>query len=125
MPAGALCAGGKRLLECADESNPCRQAYLKTLTEWGLKPEDGRCSWDPVVTLLAVRGVNGVYGHKAGRGGMNRVYRNGTNEWVPDPKRLHPLHSYLALNSNDPYYKGPIRALEKEIDRLICVGPAK
>ena len=42
---------GGRLSECSDDSNPCRQALIDQCG-WG----NGRCSWDPIVTLHAIRG---------------------------------------------------------------------
>ena len=43
---------GGRLSSCSNDSNPCRQAVIDQ-EGWG----NGRCSWDPVVTLHAIRGI--------------------------------------------------------------------
>jgi hypothetical protein len=128
---------GGRLLECANEANPCRQSYLKTLTAWGLRPEDGRASWDAIVTLAAVRGVAEVHGQKVGLGGTNVVDRNGTNVWFDgvDPTSSH--QNYLVLEG-DQWWKKMEKdivhnthsvasktraALRQEIDRLLCRSP--
>ena len=43
---------GGRLSSCSDDRNPCRQALIDQCG-WG----NGRCSWDPIVTLHAIRGI--------------------------------------------------------------------
>ena len=52
---------GRRLSYCASERNPCRAA-LEDQQGFG----NGRCSWDPVVTLRAVRSDMSQYVEHAG-----------------------------------------------------------
>ena len=52
---------GRRLSTCTDERNPCRAA-LEDQQGWG----NGRCSWDPVVTLKAIRSDSSDYAQESG-----------------------------------------------------------
>ena len=52
---------GRRLSTCADERNPCRAA-LEDQQGWG----NGRCSWDPIVTLKAIREDSSDYAVESG-----------------------------------------------------------
>ena len=100
---------------------------------WGLPPEEGRASWDALVTLVAVRGVEAVGARVEGRGGVNWVDANGTNIWLPgtDPRRRQ---SYLVLRGDEDHYSmeadtkaGRLpqheRDLQREIERLLCRPP--
>ena len=140
---GEFGTGGGDLLDCADTRNPCRQAYWRTLTAWNQDPYKGRASWDPLVTLAAVRGVENVHGRKLGAGGHNVVDPNGTNVWY-DGDDAESRQSYMALKG-DIFYKdleerqkesqqgargrvpGGLPSttidLKEEIDRLLCIPP--
>ena len=52
---------GRRLSYCTDERNPCRAA-LEDQQGFG----NGRCSWDPVVTLKAIRPDSSDYATESG-----------------------------------------------------------
>ena len=52
---------GRRLSTCTDERNPCRAA-LEDQQGWG----NGRCSWDPIVTLKAIRPDSSDYAQESG-----------------------------------------------------------
>ena len=52
---------GRRLSSCTDERNPCRAA-LEDQQGWG----NGRCSWDPIVTLKAIRSDSSDYAQESG-----------------------------------------------------------
>ena len=71
---------GSRLSTCATPSNPCRQAYLDYLGGSGRS----RYSWDPLTTLVAVRGVAAAgCAECTDCDGVNRVDSNtGANAWV-------------------------------------------
>jgi hypothetical protein len=99
---GLLFPTGDRLMTCADATNPCRQAMITTLNDWHQNPANGRASWDQMVTLMAVRGVAGVGGHKGGVGGTNVVDPGGTNHW-DDSKDSN--HSYLAMDGDEAWMK--------------------
>ena len=115
-------------------------------------PQGGRASWDPVVTLVAVRGVQAIPGAYTVRG-ANLLAYNGTNYWVDegdDPTAAAPRdwpkadrynappanQSYLAMEGDGPWKEmetrarqrgGPPRVVEdlkQEIDRLLCRSPA-
>jgi hypothetical protein len=67
---------GGQLTADTPTTNPCRRAYVDHQG-----PNTARESWDPVTTLVAVRGVEQHY--IVHRGGHNRVNRtDGTNVWV-------------------------------------------
>ena len=148
---GEIGTGGRDVLACAPETNPCRQAFQRTLTAWNQDPQGGRASWDPVVTLVAVRGVQAIPGAFTVRG-ANLLAHNGTNYWVDegvDPTAAAPRdwpkadrytappanQSYLAMEGDGPWKAmetrarqrgGPPRVVEdlkQEIDRLLCRSP--
>lgn len=130
---GFMFPTGQTLLQCATETNPCRQALVATLQDWNQDPSNGRASWDAIVTLTAVRGATGVGGHKGGVGGKNMVDDGGTNHWVPG---TGSTQSYLVLEG-DAYWKkmdediraghGPptLTEMKDEINRLLCRPPVE
>ena len=124
---------GDALLQCAPVRNPCRAALITTKRAWSQEPATGRASWDAMVTLLAVRGAQGVRGHKGGVGGTNHVDAGGTNHWVRGPPTSR--HSYLVLDGDRAdwpeqvfYDERPVtpalQEMKDEINRLLCLPPA-
>jgi len=112
---------GRRLSYCTSERNPCRAA-LEDQQGFG----NGRCSWDPVVTLRAVRSDMSKYVEHAGEGdGRVNVDYWGTNTWQDGDISGH---KWLVLNGywqNDwGQVDGARRALEDDIDDLLCDAPA-
>ena len=129
---GFLFPTGGALLQCAPQANPCRQALITTLTTWNQNPANGRASWDAVVTLAAVRGVESMGGSKGGLGGTNVVDRGGTNHWEMGDGKSN--QSYLVMEGDKPMKElnaeiaagrpPPILAeMRDEIDRLLCREP--
>jgi len=111
---------GRRLSYCTNERNPCRAA-LEDQQGFG----NGRCSWDPVVTLRAVRSDFSRWTEHAGEGdGRVNVDYWGTNTWQDGDISGH---KWLVLNgawSNDwGMVDGARRSLEDEIDDLLCAVP--
>ena len=104
---------GARLEHCATEANPCRRAFMDYKRD---NPEGwnrhGRCSWDPLTTLIAVRGAsassNGV-SECTNCDGVNDVTDGGHNHWVPGPPSNQ---SYLILND--------AQVAADAIDALLC-----
>ena len=111
---------GRELSYCASNRNPCRAA-LEDQQGYG----NGRCSWDPVVTLRAVREDFTQWAENAGEGdGRLNVDYWGTNTWQDGDISGH---KWLVLNgawSEDwGMVNGARRSLEEVIDDLLCQGP--
>lgn len=128
---GVLVHGPASTCASAVQRNPCRHALISTLSAWQQDPANGRASWDAIVTLAAVRGVESIGGHKAGYGGVNVVDRGGTNHWRPG---TGSRQSYLALRGDKHWREidADIAAgrpppildeMRDEIDRLLCITP--
>ena len=115
---------GGSLEGCAPASNPCRAAYINycaTLPNGCTdEPAQGkgkfRFSWDPLTTLVAVRGASA-----AGNGvtectdcdGRNSVdAASGNNHWVPG---ANANQTYLVLHSG--------LTAGNAIDKLLCQPP--
>jgi hypothetical protein len=81
-----------------------------------LGEEVDRNSWDPLTTILAVRGAAAVSCEEVGQGGRNEVREDGSNYWVEDAQDA-PNQSYLLLL--DAEAAGDI------IDDLLCSPPAR
>ena len=107
---------GAAMESCAPSSNPCRLALLdfRDRAGWGWGP-GGRSSYDPLTTLLAVRGVS-----REGMGfsecddcdGVNYIDEaNGANHWVAGPPSNQ---SYVVLQD-----RGIAQAA---LDALLCQG---
>lgn len=101
---------GAVLSQCAPVENPCRAAFINY--EGG--PNRSRYSWDPLTTLIAVRGVQaGSCSECTNCSGVNAVdARTGNNEWVPGPKSNE---SYIMLDDG--------AAAGASIDKLLCQQP--
>jgi len=143
---GLLFPSGGSLIDCAPQTNPCRQAMVHTLQEWNQEPRNGRASWDQHVTLMAVRGVEGAGGHKLGEGGVNVIDPEGTNHWR---EGSGSRQSYVAMDGDEAWFESlwaridddelvldgmyedvrwgrapPILdEIKGEIDRLLCMRP--
>lgn len=100
---------GGRLTSCAPESNPCRAAMISYMG-----PNKGRCSWDPLTTLVAVRGAANVSCSECTNcDGVNSVDgKTGNNEWVSGPTSNQ---TYLLIHD--------IEAAGAAIDDLLCQTP--
>ena len=110
---------GAALTTCSSPTNPCRQAYIDYLGG----PYKKRNSWDPITTLIAVRGTDGVPGiddcpanNNVCRG-HNSINPDCTSTWVP---HSDSNHTYVSLTFND---RRKIESIGSEIDRLICQRP--
>ena len=118
-PASARTAG----TECAPASNPCRAAYINYCennpagcTAAAKGEGRNRFSWDPLTTLVAVRGAsaagNGVHectdcdGHNV----LNAT--SGDNEWHRGP---NANQSYLVLDDGEK--------AGNALDSLLCQPP--
>jgi len=105
---------GAALETCAPRESPCRQALMDFRRDnpgaWG---PGGRMSFDPITTLVAVRGVVRTVGvaECTGCDGHNAV-RAGRNEWVAGARTNE---SYLVLTDN--------ATIGKAIDDLLCRPP--
>lgn len=107
---------GAVLETCAVEASPCRRAFMDFKRDnpegWG---QGGRCSWDPLTTLIAVRGATA-----AGAGvtectdcdGVNSVSSDGSNHWVPGPPSNQ---TYLVLQD--------AAVAAQVMDALLCQPP--
>ena len=117
VEVGLRVVSGAVLSRCTPASNPCRQAIVDY--EGGVGK--GRFSWDPLTTLMAVRGAAGVACTACGQGecaGANSVNAStGANHWVHGA----PTNSsYLLLRD--------AHAASAAIDELLCESsssPAK
>ena len=98
---GEIGTGGADVLACAGEGSPCRQAFKRTLEAWRQDPSRGRASWDPVVTLMAVRGIDSIPGAFRVRG-TNLVAFNGTNYCAPPPPPTISHNVHAAKGSLTP-----------------------
>jgi len=113
---------GSSLSWCAGDENPCRAALID---QQGFG--NGRCSWDGVVTLRAIRGTaDSVGASEAGRGdGRATVSYWGANDWVDDGSSGH---SWLVLNGawDNDYntMEDTRRNIEGIIDDLLCNEPS-
>ena len=107
-------SGGANFQKCkvANATNPVRAAVVNY--EHG--PNKSRMSWDPLTTLIAVRGAHaGSCSETGSPQGANVIDPiNGTNKWVNDSKRAGN-QSYLLLH--DAGAAGAV------IDSLLCQGP--
>jgi hypothetical protein len=103
---------GGALSSCAPVSNPCRQAIIDF--EGG--PNKSRYSWDPLNTLMAVRGAAAASCHECTNcSGSNTVDSStGNNHWV---RGKASNQSYLVLD--DPVAAGAA------LDKLLCQSPSK
>ena len=108
---------GEALESCATRDNPCRHAYMAYRRDsfWGWAP-GGRSSWDPLATLVAIRGASA---EREGLvecsdcSGINDVF-NGRNTWRRDRASNQ---SYLVLHD--------AKAAGDALDQLLCQGPKK
>lgn len=103
---------GGVLTDCAPPSNPCRRAIIDRQG-----PGTPRSSWDPLVTLTAIRGVDAVHCNQQGRGGRCVVSPEGVNKWVTPGVN----ETYLAFNAPA---NASMQALGRTIDVLLCRPPA-
>ena len=100
---------GGRLTQCAPVSNPLRQAFVDNQG-----PGNDRCSWDPLTTLIAVRGAAaGACAECSDCDGTNAVDPStGDNKWVPGPRSNQ---TYVVLQN--------ATAAGIAIDDLLCTPP--
>lgn len=99
---GVEVQSGGRLSDCAAESNPCRAAYI----DYEGGPNKSRFSWDPLTTLVAVRGASAAacsyhhhHNNKTGGGGGHNVINSttGDNQWIDDG--IDSNQTYLVLHN--------------------------
>ena len=113
---------GSELSWCAGDDNPCRAALID---QQGFG--NGRCSWDPVVTLRAIRGTaESVGATVAGYGdGKATVDFWGENNWIDGD---YTGHSWLVLNGawDNDYntMEATRRNIEGVINDLLCNEPS-
>ena len=113
MQVGLRVLHGAALTTCASDDNPARTAYLDYLQG----PFRARFSWDPLTTMVAVRGIAGVPPIAACTqcDGVNVIDAgSGNNEWVLGG-RSH--QTYLVLRNGT--------AAGEAIDALLCQPPAR
>eukprot|EP00937_MAST-01D_sp_MAST-1D-sp2_P002065 g2065.t1 len=106
---GAQVRSGGRLTACAPAANPCRQAFVDNQ---GAGKD--RLSWDPLTTLIAVRGAAaGSCAACADCDGVNAIdAATGQNAWVAGPAANQ---SYVLLKD--------AQAAGDAIDNLLCQAP--
>jgi len=106
---GIQVQSGGRLTDCASQNNPCRQAFI----DYGGRGQS-RYSWDPLSTLVAVRGTKGAHCSECTDcDGVNEVdSRNGDNSWKMGATSSQ---SYLVLDD--------AKAAGDAIDQLLCQPP--
>ena len=102
---------GGRLSTCTPASNPCRAAFI----DYEGAPGKSRYSWDPLTTLLAVRGVVPSIGIApcTDCAGVNHVTADGNNNWVPSPTSTN--QSFIVLVDG--------KLAGDAIDDLLCIPP--
>jgi hypothetical protein len=115
---GRLIRTGAALEACAPVDNPCRRAFMDYQRDnpdgWAA---GGRCSWDPLTTLVAVRGASAsASGVRECEqcDGENVVTSGGNNHWAPGPPSNQ---SYLVLED--------ARKAAAVLDHLLCQPPAR
>jgi len=105
-------SGGARFQKCpvATTKNPCREAMVN----YEKGPNKSRFSWDPLTTLIAVRGPEaGSCSECTNCDGKNLINpETGANAWSKGAKTNQ---TYLLLN--DPQKAG------EAIDQLLCQPP--
>ena len=106
---GAPVQCGGALTSCAPPANPCRQAFIDQMGAG-----NDRDSWDPLTTLIAVRGAaGGSMAECTNCDGYNEGNStSGDNRWVPGP---FANQSYLVEGDKD--------AAGKALDQLLCQPP--
>eukprot|EP00966_Prymnesium_polylepis_P316678 7317161-Prymnesium_polylepis.1 len=99
---------------CASTGNPCRQAYIDYLGG----PDKDRFSWDPLTTLVAVRGPDAVPGVEDcdDCNGRNEIWPDCSNHWVEEEGSSQ---SYLRLRWDELHEAGAA------IDSLLCQAPGR
>jgi inosine-uridine nucleoside N-ribohydrolase len=109
---GVVQSGGAGFQKCAvaTTANPIRAAMISY--EHG--PNRSRCSWDPLTTLVAVRGAAAASCAECTNcDGRNVIDPNtGENKWVSGP---NANQTYLLLND--------AKAAGETLDALLCQGP--
>jgi hypothetical protein len=75
---GAQIMSGAQLTTDGPDNDPVKAAY-----KWYTGYNVSRESWDPVTMLYALYGLGETL-EFAGEAGRNRVWPNGSNEWVED-----------------------------------------
>lgn len=107
---GVRVQSGAKLSTCANASNPCRQAMISYEGGTGRS----RFSWDPLTTLVAVRGaVAGSCSECTDCAGHNVVDGStGNNQWV---NGTSTNETYLLLHDAE--------AAGAAIDELVCQPP--
>lgn len=101
---------GGVLTRCAPAGNPCRAAFINDEGRGGT-----RSSWDPLATLIAVRGIAtaGACAACAGCDGRNSVCpETGHNWWIAGPRTNQ---TYVVLRN--------ATAAAEAIDELLCAPP--
>ena len=101
---------GSWLTGCAGHGNPVRQAF----EDW-LGPGNGRCSWDPITVLIAVRGAGGVHCKEVDTGGHMTLDEAGHETW----------HEGTGSNQSRIVYEGTNAqaAISFELNELLCKPP--
>ena len=111
---GDVVRTGAIMQSCATADNPCRHALLdfRDHAGWGWGP-GGRSSYDPLTTLLAVRGVSmeGMgFSECTDCDGVNSIdASNGANHWVAGPRSNQ---SYVVLHDK--------AIAQGALDTLLC-----
>ena len=90
---GLQVQSGARLSDCASANNPCRAAYI----DYEGGTHKSRFSWDPLTTLVAVRGSSAAActSHRTGYNVVNST--TGDNQWVEN--NVDSNQSYLILHN--------------------------
>eukprot|EP00947_MAST-08B_sp_MAST-8B-sp1_P003962 g3962.t1 len=109
-------SGGANYQKCkAADGSPVKAAMLSF--EGG--PDKSRYSWDPLTTLVAVRGAAAGSCSEAGAPlGANVINpTTGANGWIPSGSPRAGNQSYLVLHD--------AKAAGDALDQLLCQGPKK
>lgn len=107
---GVNVQSGAVLSDCAPKTNPCRQAMI----DYEHGEHKSRFSWDPLTTLVAVRGATGANCSECTDcDGINHVDGNtGDNNWVNGSSSNQ---TYLILHD--------AKAAGNALDKLLCQPP--
>lgn len=102
---------GAPIYDCAPPSSPIRQAFIDFVGYGNTRP-----SWDPLTTLVAVRGSAAAACSEcsdcAGKNSVDPI--SGKNTWLPGQPTNQ---TYLILNDAD--------AAAENLNKLLCAAPVR
>jgi len=100
------------LKNCAKSDSPCREAY------WNWGAGNGRSSWDPINSLIAVRGAQGAHLKEKNQGINLNVDEWGNEHWNWNSNKGNI--SWVDFQDN-----GSANRILNDLDNLLCQTPGK